>query len=93
MIRDTDRTASYTARRRRLAEQAGAGLILIDSSGLAPDPSLYDRNLTYLTGLTDRDAYLLLAPQGITQSNVPALGVEIPVLAKATIRSNLREKS
>ncbi len=61
----TYQTALYTTRRQRLAEKAGEGLILIDASGLAPDPALYDRNLYYLTGLADRNAYLLLAPQGI----------------------------
>jgi Xaa-Pro aminopeptidase len=65
MIHDTDRTALFTARRQRLSQRAGTGLILIDSSGLAPDTALYDRNLYYLTGLTDRNAYLLLAPQGV----------------------------
>ncbi|HML21160.1 MAG TPA: aminopeptidase P N-terminal domain-containing protein [Aggregatilinea sp.] len=58
-------TARYIARRRALLDRIGSGLILIDSSGLSPDPSLYDRNLRYLTGLADRNAYLLLAPQGI----------------------------
>lgn len=61
----TDLTTRYVARRRALIEKAGSGLILIDASGLAPDISLYDRNLQYLTGLTDRNVYLLLAPQGV----------------------------
>ncbi len=65
MIHDTDRTALYTTRRRLLSQRAASGLILIDASGLAPDTALYDRNLSYLTGLTDRNAYLLLAPQGV----------------------------
>lgn len=65
MAHNTEQTALYMARRRRLSEKVGTGLILLDSSGLAPDPALYDRNLYYLTGLADRHAYLLLAPQGV----------------------------
>jgi Xaa-Pro aminopeptidase len=61
----TDLTARYVARRRALIEKVTSGLILIDASGLAPDISLYDRNLQCLTGLTDRNNYLLLAPQGV----------------------------
>ncbi len=55
----------YRARRKRLAEQLGGGVALIHSSGAAPDPALEDMNLFYLTGLKDRSAYLLLAPQGL----------------------------
>jgi Xaa-Pro aminopeptidase len=58
-------TERYIARRRRLAEQVGMGIILIDSSGVSPDPLLWDKNLAYLTGLFDRNACLLLAPDGI----------------------------
>ena len=65
MVNEADLAALYAARRQRLAQQASTGLILIDSSGLAPDTALYDRNLHYLTGLTSRNAYLLLAPQGV----------------------------
>ena len=61
----TDLKALCADRRKRLAGQVQTGLILIDSSGFAPDTTLYDRNLRYLTGLTDHDSYLLLAPQGI----------------------------
>ena len=74
MNHETNQTALYAARRRRLSDMAGTGLILIDSSGLAPDPALYDRNLTYLTGLIDRNAYLLLAPQGVMVEHLETRG-------------------
>jgi hypothetical protein len=32
---------------------------------MSPDTLLWDKNLTYLTGLNDRSAYLLLAPEGV----------------------------
>ncbi|MGB3717035.1 MAG: Xaa-Pro peptidase family protein, partial [Candidatus Promineifilaceae bacterium] len=37
----------------------------INSGGVAPDPSLYDKNLRYLTGLDSKQATLLLAPSGV----------------------------
>ena len=55
----------YTNRRKRLAEQIGDGIALINSAGVAPDPLLYDKNLFYLTGINDKNAYLILAPGGI----------------------------
>jgi Xaa-Pro aminopeptidase len=66
MSKPTDRAEMYTARRRRLAEQMDGGIALIDSSGVSPDPSLYDKNLRYLTGLKSRQSTLLLAPEGVT---------------------------
>ncbi len=58
--------ATFQARRQRLAAALESdGIILIDSAGTAPNPVLADRNLTYLTGYTGRDAILLLAPDGI----------------------------
>jgi len=64
----------YRARRKRLAEQLGGGVALIHSSGAAPDPALEDMNLFYLTGLKDRSAYLLLAPQGLMVERVETHG-------------------
>ena len=55
----------YTERRRTLMSQMVDDIGLIDGSGLAPDPLLYDKNLQYLTGLRSKDAILVLAPQGI----------------------------
>jgi Xaa-Pro aminopeptidase len=55
----------YRQRRQRLMEQLGEGAILVNSSGVSPDSQLWDKNLLYLTGLHDKNAYLLLAPQGI----------------------------
>ena len=65
MSTKTDLATIYKSRRQRLAEQIDKGVILINSSGTAPDRWLWDRNLRYLTGLTDKDAYLLLAPDGV----------------------------
>lgn len=59
-------TSRYKDRRKRLMEQIPSGdIILLDSSGTAPNPVLADRNLTYLTGYREKDAFLLLAPDGI----------------------------
>jgi len=55
----------YENRRRRLAEHIGRDLAVINSAGVAPDPLLYDKNLLYLTGLDDKKAVLVLAPDGI----------------------------
>lgn len=55
----------YIDRRKRLMEQIQSGIVLMDSSGVAPDPILYDRNLHYLTGYEGSDAFLLLAPAGV----------------------------
>jgi Xaa-Pro aminopeptidase len=55
----------YTDRRSRLSEGIDEGIALIDSAGVAPDPSLADKNLQYLTGLTSKEAVLILAPAGI----------------------------
>ena len=62
----SDLTKRYQDRRKQLMGQVEDGdLILLDSSGHAPNPVLADRNLTYLTGYTENDAFLLLAPGGI----------------------------
>jgi Xaa-Pro aminopeptidase len=58
----------YRARRQSLMQQMqtiAPGIAFIQSSHVAPDPSLWDKNLLYLTGLADRRAALLLAPNGI----------------------------
>lgn len=54
----------YAQRRERLAAHIGEGLAVINSGGVAPDPLLYDKNLYYLTGVTDKEAVLVLAPAG-----------------------------
>jgi Xaa-Pro aminopeptidase len=65
MSTPTDQAKMYAARRQRLAEQIDSGVALINSGGVAPDPSLYDKNLRYLTGLDSKQATLLLAPSGV----------------------------
>ncbi len=64
----------FKERRRRLMEQIGSGIVLMDASGRAPDPVLADRNLHYLTGYAGRNAYLLLAPKGIIVEQLETLG-------------------
>jgi Xaa-Pro aminopeptidase len=63
-------TERYAARRKRLVEQVGSGVILIDSSGVSPDTLLWDKNLTYLTGVSDRNACLLLVPDGVMVEHI-----------------------
>ena len=55
----------YAGRRQRLMAQMGGGVALIHSGGMSPDSQLWDMNLAYLTGVTDKSAYLLLAPDGV----------------------------
>ena len=64
----------YAARRRRLSEGIDEGIALIDSAGVAPDPALFDKNLYYLTGLTSKEATLILAPAGIVVDRWETLG-------------------
>ena len=56
---------TFQQRRQRLIERAGSGVFLIGSPGMSPDTFLWDKNLAYLTGLTDRSAYLLIVPNGV----------------------------
>lgn len=65
MTEATDLSAIYRRRRDRLAAEMKEGVAIIQSSGPAPDPLLYDKNLTYLTGMDSRKAVLILAPEGI----------------------------
>jgi Xaa-Pro aminopeptidase len=70
-------TERYRARRRQLVQAAqdardaqetpgaGSNIILVQSAGTSPDPFLWDKNLAYLTGRNDRQACLLLAPDGV----------------------------
>ncbi|MBI1257635.1 MAG: M24 family metallopeptidase [Chloroflexi bacterium] len=60
----TNLALTYQQRRQRLVERAN-GVLLIGSPGMSPDTNLWDKNLAYLTGLTDRSAYLLIVPQGV----------------------------
>lgn len=55
----------YQNRRQQLMEHIGRDMAVINSAGVAPDPLLYDKNLLYLTGLEDKKAILVLAPEGI----------------------------
>ncbi len=45
--------------------QMDEGIALIQAGGVAQDPALPDKNVAYLTGVTDSEAVLLLAPQGV----------------------------
>lgn len=62
----TNLAETYRQRRQRLVERTGSGAILIGSPGVAPDKLLWDKNLTYLTGLNDRHAFLLIVPHGVS---------------------------
>jgi len=47
-------------------EKVKNGIVLIQSAaGSEHNPSLWDKNLEYLTGITSRNAVLLLAPKGM----------------------------
>lgn len=67
-------TEAYTRRRRALADRVGSGLILIAAGGPAPDRLLPDENLHYLTGSTERSAYLLIAPDGVMVERIETRG-------------------
>src|SRR5260221_2483963 len=58
-------TELYRRRRKDLMERIGEGIMLVSSSEMSPDTALADKNLAYLTGVHNRNAYLLLAPHGI----------------------------
>lgn len=58
-------TERYRSRRNRLMAQMGSGAALIGASGLSPDKMLWDKNLRYLIGLNDKNALLLLVPNGV----------------------------
>jgi Xaa-Pro aminopeptidase len=45
--------------------QIDQGIALISSPGVSVDPTLWDKNLFYLTGCPSREACLLLAPRGV----------------------------
>jgi Xaa-Pro aminopeptidase len=68
-----DLSATYRRRRQTLMEKLDGGLALIDSSGVSPDPLLYDKNLRYLVGPSPRDSALLLAPGGIAIDRLETL--------------------
>jgi Xaa-Pro aminopeptidase len=65
---------SYRQRRKRLLESIGAGVVLVDSSGVSPDSFLWDKNLYYLTGISDKNAYLLIVPDGIRVEHAETRG-------------------
>lgn len=67
-------TEAYQRRRRALAARVGHGLILIAAGGPAPDRLLPDENLNYLTGSAERNAYLLIAPEGVLVERVETRG-------------------
>ena len=66
MFQEQDLAQLYSGRRQRLASQIDEGIALINSGGVAPDPLLFDKNLSYLTGLNSKKAILITAPGGIT---------------------------
>jgi Xaa-Pro aminopeptidase len=66
-------TERYRARRKRLMEHIGGGVALIGAAGLSPDKMLWDQNLRYLTGLEDKNAYLLMVPGGTTVEHLETL--------------------
>lgn len=68
-----ERSTTYRRRRHALMEKLGGDLALIDSSGVSPDPLLFDKNLRYLVGPTPRDSVLLLAPGGIAIDRLETL--------------------
>ena len=53
-------------RRNTLMKKMESGVAMITKSASSPDPLLSDKNLQYLTGNTDEDTILLLAPKGLT---------------------------
>ncbi len=61
----TNLVETYRQRRQKLIERAGGGIFLIGSPAMSPDTALWDKNLAYLTGVTDRKAYLLIVPDGV----------------------------
>ena len=65
---------SYRQRRKRLLESIGAGVVLVDSSGVSPDSFLWDKNLYYLTGISEKNAYLLIVPDGIRVEHAETRG-------------------
>lgn len=65
MSKSQNLASIYGRRRQQLKASMEEGIALIQSSGPAPDPLLYDKNLHYLTGVESQKAVLVLAPQGI----------------------------
>lgn len=61
-------------RRKRLLENTGTGVILVDSSGVSPDSNLWDKNLYYLSGVPARNAYLLIVPDGVRVEHAETRG-------------------
>lgn len=55
----------YRLRQQKLMAQMKEGVALIQAGGVTQDPLLYDKNVEYLTGITDKEAILLLAPSGL----------------------------
>jgi Xaa-Pro aminopeptidase len=69
----------YAKRRQMLMDQVKNGIVLIQSSGGSEiNPSLYDKNLQYLTGMTSKQAVLLLAPKRVRVDRMETfLGPEV----------------
>lgn len=62
----TGQSTTFQARRQRLLSTLDThAIVLIDSTGTAPNPALADRNLCYLTGYAGCEAVLLLTPGGV----------------------------
>jgi Xaa-Pro aminopeptidase len=60
----------FENRRKKLLSQIEEGIALINSSGVSFDPPALCKNLEYLTGLESPQAWLILAPQGITVEGI-----------------------
>lgn len=66
----------YRERRKKLTEKIGNGVAMISQAACSPDIYLYDKNLEYLTGLTDAESILLIAPSGIIINQWESISTE-----------------
>jgi Xaa-Pro aminopeptidase len=73
-MHEPELTERYRQRRKHLLENTGTGVILVDSSGVSPDSSLWDKNLYYLTGIPARNACLLIVPDGVRVEHAETRG-------------------
>lgn len=64
-MKNVDLDHIYKNRRSRLMQEMGSGVSIISQASNSPDPYLKDKNLEYLTGIKDKDAVLVLAPDSI----------------------------
>lgn len=73
MVENSNLGTMYKKRRDKLLEQVDQGVVLISSSGMSPDPFLYDKNLLYLTGQRGKETILLMSQKGITLDHLETL--------------------